>query len=469
MVTIARSVGSEETFLSIYKGGSMSINLSALAAACKFFKSTMRAVSGLMLILIIVLMVVPFGCTREKGDTAVKLHFVTWKPNQPEVWEEILRIFHEENRDIIIQREIGPHSSTAFHDLLTQKLKNQSHDVDVFFMDVIWPPEFAAAGWALPLDDYFLPAEREMFLSGTILANTYNDKIYGVPLFIDSGMLFYRRDLLQKYGFEPPATWGEMVRQTEKIVLGETKKGDAVFGFSGQFKQYEGLVCDMMEYILSNGGALIDDTTGKSLIAEKRAIEAVRFVRDEIIGKAAPIGVLTYQEPESLDLFIQGKAVFLRSWPYAWEVSNNPDRSRIAGKVGIAKLPHFPKGTSHSTLGGWQLGISSYSRNKEAAWRFIEFLTSERIQKLLAMKSGKAPTRKELYNDTEILEANPHFSDMKEVFMSAYPRPRSPLYPSVSNILQRYFSKAISDPQLDLEQEAKNAAREIDGIISLTR
>lgn len=409
------------------------------------------------------------GCERKEIEEKTVIHFVTWKPNIPEAWEEIFRIFESEYPDITLVREIGPHSSTAFHDLLTQKLKNRSEDVDVFLMDVIWPPEFAAAGWAAPLDEMFPPSEQEKFLSGTILANSYRGKIYGVPLFIDSGVLYYRKDLLEKYGLNPPRTWHEMVEQAKKIVAEEAKRGSEIYGFSGQFKQYEGLVCDMMEYILSNGGYILDPDTGRSGLAEPAAIEAVRFVRDSLIGKIAPAGVLTYQEPESLDLFIQGKAVFHRNWPYAWEVSNNPERSRIAGKVGITRLPHFPGGKSYSTLGGWQVGISSYSRNKEAAWTFVKFLTSKRIQKLLALKAGRAPTRKELYSDAEILEAYPHFSTMKNVFLTAYPRPRTPLYPAVSNILQRYFSRAISDASVDLEKEALSAAREIEKLLSLTR
>jgi multiple sugar transport system substrate-binding protein len=315
----------------------------------------------------------------------------------------------------------------------------------------------------------FPPSEQEKFLSGTILANSYKGRIYGVPLFIDSGVLYYRKDLLEKYGFKPPETWQEMVKQARKIVAEEAKRGSEIYGFSGQFKQYEGLVCDMMEYILSNGGYILDPESGRSGLAEPAAIEAVRFVRDNLIGKIAPVGVLTYQEPESLDVFIQGKAVFHRNWPYAWEVSNNPERSRIVGKVGITRLPHFPGGKSYSTLGGWQVGISSYSKNKEAAWIFVKFLTSKRIQKLLALKAGRAPTRKELYSDAEILEAYPHFAGMKDVFLTAYPRPRTPLYPAVSNVLQRYFSRAISDASIDLEKEALTASREIERIVSLTK
>jgi multiple sugar transport system substrate-binding protein len=288
-------------------------------------------------------------------------------------------------------------------------------------------------------------------------------------LFIDSGILYYRKDLLEKYGFTPPKIWQEMVEQAKVIVSKEAGNGIEINGFSGQFKQYEGLVCDMMEYILSNGGKILNSETGRSGLAEKPAVEAVRFVREKIIGNIAPDGVLTYQEPESLDVFIQGKAVFHRNWPYAWEVSNNPERSQVIGRVGITSLPHFKGHESYSTLGGWQVGISSYTRDRKAAWTFVKFLTSKKIQKLLALKAGRAPTRKALYDDMEILKDYPHFSDMKEVFLTAYPRPRTPLYPSVSHILQRYFSKAISIPSINLEQEAKTASEEIEKIISLEK
>jgi multiple sugar transport system substrate-binding protein len=394
---------------------------------------------------------------------------VTWKPNQPAVWDEIVEIFENEHPGTKVIREVGPHSSTAFHDLLTQKLKNKSPEVDVFFMDVIWPSEFAAAGWAIPLDNLFPAQEQEEFLPGTIVANTYRENIYGIPLFIDSGMLFYRKDLLEQYGFEAPTTWDKMVFQARHIVSKESKKGNNLNGFSGQFKQYEGLVCNMLEYIMSNHGHILNPVTGKPEIASKPALEAMKFVRDEIIGGISSAGVLTYEEPESLALFVQGKAVFHRNWPYAWEVSNNPDRSKIVHNVAITRLPHFQGGRSYSTLGGWQLGISSYSKNKDAAWEFVKFLTSERIQKLLALKAGLAPTRKILYSDEEIIELYPQFSQMKDVFITAHPRPRSPLYPAISNILQRFFSKVIADPHSDIEKEAEAASKEIDMILSLTQ
>ncbi len=421
------------------------------------------------LLLFFMITILPAGCTKEDVSDETVIHFVTWKPNIPGVMEEIIGIFESEHRGIKIRREVGPHSSTAFHDLLTQKLKNKSEDVDVFLMDVIWPPEFAAAGWAMPLDDLFPSEEQEKFMSGATLANTYKDKIYGVPLFIDSGVFYYRKDLLDKYKLPVPGTWQQMVDNAEWIVHEEAKTNGELFGFSGQFKQYEGLVCNMLEYILSNGGTLADAATGTSGLGDAPAVEAVRFVRENIIGKAAPLGVLTYQEPESLDLFVQGKALFHRNWPYAWQVSNDPEKSKVAGRVGIAKLPHFSGQESYSTLGGWQVGISNYSKNKEAAWTFVQFLTSDRVQKILALKAGRAPTRKELYEDAEILSSYPHFRDMHDVFLTAYPRPGTPLYPAVSNVLQRYFSRAISSPDLNLEKEAKGAAEEIEKILAMEK
>jgi multiple sugar transport system substrate-binding protein len=431
--------------------------------------SSQSAITGSFFFGFVIIILVLAGCSSGKeGGEGVTLRFVTWKPNQPEVWEEIIGIFHQEHPEIKIKREIGPHSSTAFHDLLAQKLKNKSRDVDVFLMDVIWPPEFAAAGWAMPLDGLISDSERKEFLDSALLANTYGERLYGIPLFIDSGVLYYRKDLLAKYHLKPPVTWQEMVDMSNRIVIRELKDGNHVYGFSGQFKQYEGLVCNMMEYILSNGGMLVD-AEGVSAIDRKPAVDAVRFVRERIIGSAAPVGVLAYQEPESLDLFIQGRAVFHRNWPYAWQVSSDPNRSSVVGKVGIAKLPHFPGSESFSTLGGWQVGISSYSDHKDAAWKFVQFLSSERIQKMLAVQSGTAPSRKKLYDDPEVLTANPHFRELKGVFLTAYPRPSTPLYPALSNILQRYFSTVISNRRTDIQKEAEQASREMNKILQMAQ
>jgi multiple sugar transport system substrate-binding protein len=332
---------------------------------------------------------------------------------------------------------------------------------------VIWPPEFAAAGWALPLDAYFPVSEREKFLPAPTLANTYQGHIYGVPVFVDASMLYYRKDLLQKYGFSPPATWPELVRQA-KVIL-ERESDPSLSGFSGQFKQYEGLVPNMMEYILSNGGALIDESGLRSALDQPRALEAVKFVRDRIMGEIGTRGMLAYQEPESLAVFAQGKAVFHRNWPYAWEISNDPKLSKVYGDVGVSPLPYFPGGRSVSTLGGWQLAISRFSRQPDLAWKFIAVMTGEEIQKEIAIYMGRGPGRRRLYKDAEVLEKNPQFKSQFEIFERAVPRPRTPVYAPLSNIMQRYFSSAIALPDSDIEQLAALAARDMNRVLDLLR
>jgi multiple sugar transport system substrate-binding protein len=397
---------------------------------------------------------------------AADIRFVTWRDTQGYL-EPLIADFEAHNPDLKIVRDVGPHSSTEFHDLLAQKFRNRDREMDVFFMDVIWPAEFASAGWALPLDRFFPREAQKKFLPATIRANTYAGAIYGVPLFVDAGLLYYRKDLLQKYKLSPPRTWPELVEQAKTIVAGEKHAG--LTGFSGQFKQYEGLVCNMMEYILSNNGDLWDETRLSGALRFPAAQEAARFVRDRIIGEIAHRGVLAYQEPESLALFSEGRAVFHRNWPYAWAEANDAHKSKIAGQVGMTTLPAFPGGSSAAALGGWQLGISRYSRRPELAWHFVEFMTRAETQRRIALQTGRGMAREAVYRDPEVLEKYPQFRMQLAVSMRAVPRPTTPVYVPLSNIMQRYFSTAISARDSDIDRLARHADREMDRVLDLLR
>lgn len=396
-----------------------------------------------------------------------ELTFVTWKPNQPAVWDRAVAMFEKAHPGITVRRQVGPHSSTAFHDLLAQKLKNRDTTMDVFFMDVIWPAEFAAAGWTRPLDDLFPPAERARFLPGTIAANTWRGHIYGVPAFVDVGLLYYRKDLLDAYGFAPPDTWDALARQATRIVAGERRDTPGLVGYVGQFKQYEGLVCNMLELVASNGGRFVDRAGRRAELASKPDLEAVRWVRRSLVGSVAPRSVLTYEEPESLSVFLQGQAVFLRTWPYAWEVANNPGRSRVVGRVGVTALPHFPGHTSAAALGGWQYAINAASTHRREAWTFIAFMTSPAMQRYFAVEASLAPTRAALFDDPEVLARNPQFADQAEAFRLAVPRPVTPVYPAVSAVLQRTFSTVLAEPDAALEAEARAADAAIDRLLAM--
>ena len=385
------------------------------------------------------------------------------------MWDDAIAQFMKAHPHISVVRELAPHSSTAYHDLLTQKLKNRDATVDVFFMDVIWVPEFAAAGWARSLDDRFSPAMRDQFLPATVGVGRYGAHLYGIPSRIDAGLLYYRQDLLRKYGFAVPTTWEELARQADHIVAGEQQATPTLRGYSAPFNQYEGLVCHMLEFIEGNGGALLTADASKSTLATPQALAAVQFVRDRIIGRLASRAALTYQEPESLSVFLQGHAVFHRNWPYAWELANNPTRSTIAGKVGVAALPGFAGGRQAATLGGWLYGISAYSHHPDEAWALIEFLSSHAIQRKFAQEAGIAPSRQALFADAALLRTMPQLRNHFSVLQSAIARPRSPVYPALSHLLQRYFSRAVAIDGIDLAQEAAMTDARIDALLALTR
>jgi multiple sugar transport system substrate-binding protein len=396
-----------------------------------------------------------------------ELRLLIWRSEAPRVWDRAVADFQGQHPGVKIVTEIGPQSSTQLHDLLTQKLKNRDTRLDVFLMDSIWPGEFASAGWALSLDRYFAGAEQEKFLRPAVQANRYRGQIFGVPLFIDAGVLYYRKDLLEKHSLAPPRAWPELV-EAARTILG--REGDSqLVGFSGQFKQYEGLVCNMMEYILGNGGALWDESRMVSTIDESHALEAVRFVRDRVIGEIAHRGVLAYEEPESLALFTQGRAIFHRNWPYAWKVANDPQNSKIAGRVGMSSLPGFAGHKGVATLGGWQLGVSRFSQKPDLAWQFVAFMTSAEIQKRIALATGRAPSRVSLFGDREIAAAIPQLKYLVETFQQAAPRPTTPVYVPLSNIMQRYFSSVLALPSTDIKNRAAVAARDMNRVLDLVR
>jgi multiple sugar transport system substrate-binding protein len=184
------------------------------------------------------------------------------------------------------------------------------------------------------------------------------------------------------------------------------------------------------------------------------------------VGGIAPRAVLTYEEPESLAVFVQGRAVFMRNWPYAWEVLNDPERSRVAGRVSVSELPHAAGQVGAAALGGWQFGISSFSQRKELAWTFVEFMTSPEMQRHFAVTASLAPTRRALYSDPRVLEANPQLADQAAAFSLATPRPVTPLYPAVSSVLQRTFSEILAG-DVDAAAAARRADSEIDALLEL--
>jgi multiple sugar transport system substrate-binding protein len=382
------------------------------------------------------------GCkdgVSEKKDDVTAIVFKHGKiAGDPQALFDIIAEFEQQNPDIKVKDEPLPASTDEQHQFYVINLEGKTTDFDVLGMDVIWVPEFARAGWLKDVSSALPEEQRIKFFKGPMDAVTYKEKVYAIPWYIDAGVLYYRKDLLNKYGFYPPETWDELVSISRTI----TSKEKDLYGFIWQGKQYEGLVCNVLEYLWSNGGDVLKN--GNVIIEGPENIEALTFMKDLITTyNISPELVLASIEEQTRHIFGNGKALFMRNWPYAWNIFNK-EGSPVRGKVGVSVLPFFKGHKTASTLGGWQLGINKFSKHPKAAEKFILYLTSPPVQKKLAITIGYKPTRKSLYKDEDLLREQPFIVGLYNVFLHAKPRPVSPYYMVMTQVMQPEFSAAIS-------------------------
>ncbi len=314
-------------------------------------------------------------------------------------------------------------------------------DIDLYQMDVIWAPQLA---------DQFVDLTEAakdiapLHFPSIIESQTVNGKLVAMPLFTDAPALYYRKDLLEKYGKTAPKTWDEMAAIAEEIQNKEREGGNKdMQGFVFQGNAYEGLTCDALEWVKSSGGGQIVEADGTISINNEKAAAAIDRVKGWI-GKISPEGVLAYQEEESRGVWQVGNAVFMRNWPYAYGLGNSDD-SKVKGMFDVVPLPSGGEGgSSAATLGGWNVGVSKYSKNQEAAIDLVKFLGSAEYQKQNAIKGSKLPTIISLYDDADIAAAQPIIPRWKEVFLNAVPRPSAPTKVKYNEVSSLFWS-AVHD------------------------
>ena len=313
-----------------------------------------------------------------------------------------------------------PNSETDRFALYMQMMAAQSPDIDVFQIDIIWPGLIASH--FVDLTPYLPEGLKEQHFPSIIENNTVDGQLVAMPWFVDAGLLYYRKDLLERHGAGVPEQWSDLGTTAEKIQAAEREAGNGrMWGYVFQGRAYEGLTVNALEWIASFGGGTIVDDSGDVTVNNPQAAAALDLVASWI-GKIAPEGVLSYTEEESRGVFQSGNAVFMRNWPYAWALANAPD-SLIRGKVGVAPLPRGPDGKHAAALGGQQLAVSRYSEHPDIAADLVLFLTSAAEQKRRAIEGSFNPTIKDLYTDPDILEANPFMGELSEVFANTVARP----------------------------------------------
>jgi len=340
----------------------------------------------------------------------------------------------------------------AYLDLLARR----DGSIDILQVDVIWPS--ALADQLVDLAEHVPADTLRQHFPALVANNTVGDRLVAMPWFTDAGMLYYRTDLLEQYGVEVPETWSDLADAALLIQDGERAAGNGDFwGLVFQGQAYEGLTCNALEWIEAAGGGRIVDDDGTVTVNNPAA--ALALARAAAwVGTVAPPRVTQFVEEDARITFQLGNAAFMRNWPYAWALLNGED-STLRGKVGVAPLPKGSRFGRHAaTLGGWQLAVSRYSADKEAAIDFVLYLTGAAEQKRRAMIGSYAPTIESLYQDAEVLAANPFFADLGTVLADAVARPSSSTggqYAQVSTL----FWEAVHNTLIGNGRAQDNLAR----------
>jgi multiple sugar transport system substrate-binding protein len=383
--------------------------------------------------------------TLIRADEAQKLQPLVTKFNQQ----------HPQIRFKIIE---APSDSNQVEDLYTSSFLLGNSPYDLVYMDIVWTPKFAAAGWLRDISDRLTPSVVQDYLAEDIAGGTYQDKLYRLPFRSDAGMLYYRQDLLEQAGFQPPDTFEQLLTISQAL----QQQGLADWGYAWQGKQSESLAAMFVEILEGYGGYWVNPDNLAVGLDRPEAIAAVEFLRTTITKRISPPGVTTYAEDETRLLFQNGKVAFLRNWPFVYSLAAE---SAIAGKYQIKPMVHAVGKKSGATLGGWGLGISTTTKHPEAAWQVLEFLSSEAAQREFVLETGFLPSRTVLFNDPAIVAKYDYYPQLLNVIQNSSLRPPISQYAQASDILQRYLSAAITG-KMTAAAAMQNAAQETRNLLA---
>ena len=378
-------------------------------------------------------------------------------------WDEVGPIVYAQGKDtsgnlkaeIDEWNEANPDEKVTFRELsesadeqraeMIKRGQSKSGEFAVMSVDVVWTAEFAANGWLeeLPADKF----PTTGYLQAAVDSATYFNKLYAMPSTSDGAMLYYRKDLLDKAGLQPPTTWDDMKAACDKVLPGQS--GMSCYG--GQFQKYEGLTCNVAEAINSAGGAILNEQ-GQPSVNTAEAVAGLQWMVDGFKSGMIPKEAITWKEEESRTAFQSGKILFLRNWPYVYNLASKD--KKIAGNFAVAPLPG-KTGPGVSTLGGHSFGISKFAKNKGTAMKFVTWMQSKENQTRRLEKSSLAPVLEELYDDPALQSKFGYLKTLGDSIRSAKPRPKAVKYGDVTLAIQDAAYAALQgqkDPQTALNE-----------------
>ena len=328
----------------------------------------------------------------------------------------------------------GPSGTGDILTIYDNTLRARSSSIDVMSIDVVYPAEFASNGWTVDLTSRWSASDRANYLQGPIKSCTYNGMVVAAPLRTDLGVLYYRTDIIST----PPTTFDDLTN------LAKSNASKARYGYVWQGSQYEGLVCDFVEVLGGYGGTVLDPTNSKSVTVNSPQGAQALTEMVSWVGTISPIAITTFTEEPARQAFQNGDAIFMRNWPYAYSLGN-ASGSKVAGKFDIHSMPYGGSNTvGHSCTGGWNMAINAFSKNPDASWSFMQYMLGAYAQKQLAIVGSFTPALQSVYNDPDVQAKQPLFTKLAPILQNALPRPVSPVYPDLSNIIQNHVHQALT-------------------------
>jgi multiple sugar transport system substrate-binding protein len=383
------------------------------------------------------------GCSSSDN------RFTLWvggSPQEVDYWQGAVDRFNRATgHQLVLVRQ--PTYTDQRKQNLTVALASRQHDPDLFLLDVVWIAQFARSGWLMPLDTAgALPRQIDSVFFPSIIrsCDVIDSTLVALPVFLDVALLYYRTDLLQRYGYDaPPRTWEQLRVMAETIQRGERAQDQGFNGFVWEGAQYEGLICSALEFFASGNGGL--ERNGAITVATRENIAALTFMRDCIHRwHISPLSTYTeMKEEEVRRSFQSGRALFERNWTYAWN-EHQSTTSPVRGVTGVTMLPRFGNGRPVSTLGGWHIGISTFTDHEREAKEFIEFVTSYDEQRTMLHSVGWNPSRRDLYADPAECAAVSQLQLLGQALEHTVARPSLPYYGQLSDVMQRAINECLS-------------------------
>jgi multiple sugar transport system substrate-binding protein len=335
---------------------------------------------------------------------------------------------------------------------LTANLQAGSPVYDVIAMDVIWTPEFASAGWIIPLESSMFHLGD--FLQPAVDTAMYNGHLWAVPYYSNADVLYYRKDILAKAGKAPPTTWAQLADDAKTIA---PRYG--LQGYAGQLSPYEGLTVNFADALQSAGGSILSPSGTTVTVDSPQALEGLDFLVDGLQQGWIPQSSLTYEEESSAADFESGKLLFLNNWPFIYSQTSQPGPgNKVYGKVGVAPLPGLD-GPGSSSLGGANLAVSAFSRHQATAIAFIRYLTSLPEERQMLVDSNLPPVWTSLYSDPAMVKQFPYLPVVKQAILTAQPRPSIIDYDQASLAISSAVYQALTGKKTPQEALSEMATQ----------